>query len=107
MTHVLSLLQARVYFTIRKFGVASPTRIGCHLQFDYEVAAPSVTRPLKGLIKMGLIRRIEINKRVVRYECAHETPPPFKIESSVGEALMMKELQDDYAAGQRSAPGSL
>lgn len=75
---VLSQLQARVYFVVQKYGPLGPSQIGHRLEFQYDVASASVTRPLKFLVKEGLLTRMSVNKRVVKYACVGD-PPPFQI----------------------------
>lgn len=64
----LSELQAKVYGVLQIHGPLSPSQIGSHLDFDYETASPRVTRPIRFLVSNGYVRRIETNKRVVKYE---------------------------------------
>lgn len=72
----LSDLHARVYFVVKKYGPIGPTQIGHHLEFAYEQASASVTRPLRALMKHGLIERVNKNQRVVHYRAIHEITPP-------------------------------
>lgn len=74
----LSRLQAQVYFTAKRHGPLTPKHIGLHCGFRIEEASAKVTRPLRKLIKLGLIEEFERkNKRVVQYAAIHVVDPPF------------------------------
>lgn len=75
----LSESQARVYFTIKKHGPIGPTKIGNFLEYDYDVASQTVTRPLRTLVRHGLVVADRLNKRVVKYSVVHEIDPPFLV----------------------------
>ena len=81
----LSQLQARVYFVIAKHGPIGPTNIGHHLEFAYEHASSSVTRPIRHLVKKGLIVKQSQNKRRVTYTTVHDTVPPLILTERVAD----------------------
>ena len=81
----LSAFQARVYFAVKRHGPINPTKLGHHLGFEYDVASPSVSRPLKTLLKCGLITKTSQNKRVVNYHVVDSQTPPLIIEGAVEE----------------------
>lgn len=90
----MTLLQARVYFAIRDLGPIGPTQIGHHLDRRYEVAAAHVSRPIKRLIELGLIERIETNKRVVRFRILGNTPP-FHIRADETDPVYIRLKQHE------------
>jgi len=75
----LSLLQARVFHVVRQNGPIGPKQIGLHLDFSYETASGQVTRPLKTLVARGLLEKIVVNQRVVKYKLASENVPVMHI----------------------------
>ena len=75
MAKTLSTFQARVYFVIQKFGPIGPSQIGSRLEFQYDRASASVTRPLKHLVKEGLVQQHVVNKRLVTYSAVGDAPP--------------------------------
>jgi DNA-binding MarR family transcriptional regulator len=83
----LSILQARVYFCIKRNGPIGPSKIGRMLKFDYEVASQNVTRPIRYLVRAGLVKRILINQRVVKYSATNDVDPPFEIFGATAEEL--------------------
>jgi DNA-binding MarR family transcriptional regulator len=85
MTLSISLKQARVYFVVKALGPIGPTKIGNELGYRYDIGATITNRQLKRLCELGLIRRREINKRIVFYEVAGPTPP-FHVRSEDLEA---------------------
>lgn len=81
----LSVLQARVYFCIRRFGPIGPTKLGHRLNYEYDVASQNVTRPIRYLMKEGLVSQQKINERVVTYTAKHMVDPPFEIVGAMHE----------------------
>lgn len=65
-------LTTKVFMAVREFGPITPTTLGLHLRFKPETACPSMTRPLKTLVKAGLIERIKVNDRVVKYAAIYD-----------------------------------
>lgn len=84
-TYEVSQLQARVYFVVAQHGPIGPTKIGHHLEFSYNQASGSVMRPLRTLVKKGLIKKEAKNKRVVTYSTNHEVPPPLILRGELDE----------------------
>jgi hypothetical protein len=103
----LSQFQARVYFVIKKFGPMGPSQIGHRLEFQYDVASASVSRPLRFLVKEGLVQKLAVNQRVVQYAVIGD-PPPFRIlNDGMDPDSMNQELPNGHPASQGRAAALL
>lgn len=101
---VLSLTQAKVYFIIWKAGGCTVTQIAASVDDRDAKPTSSVARPLKSLMKYGLIEREAKNARVVTYRTIHETPPPFAI---MGEEETPYEYFNEDIGHQGGVEGAL
>lgn len=94
MTISISLHQARVYFVVKSKGPIGPSKIGHALDRKYESASTSVTRPLKRLVALGLVRRVAKNQRVVKFAAISE-PPPFEIVADENDPHYVRLRNDE------------
>lgn len=69
-----------------------PSEIGNRVGFEHHMASASVARQLKYLVEKGLVLKIEINKRVVLYECVQPQPPFRLMSKPEEEAAMLEEF---------------
>lgn len=75
----MSRTEARVYFTIKKYGALSPTQIGSYLGFEYEKASQMVARPLNRLVQRQVLCCERINQRKVLYAVIDSVVPPIEL----------------------------
>jgi predicted transcriptional regulator len=92
----LSEFHAKVFFMVRRVGPVTPTRLGLHFQFELDAASGHMRRPLKKLVELGLVERVAVNKRVVRYKSAHDIVPPMVIKNDP-EGLIYEKLKHEDA----------
>ncbi|QIV65830.1 hypothetical protein Cp1R7AA1_176 [Mesorhizobium phage Cp1R7A-A1] len=91
---VLNNLDARILYHLRDKGPLSPTLIGHVFGFDYDDASAHVTKPLRRLLALGLIRKESKNKRIVEYRCIKVLPPMVIAPSNEKVAIPKSLIKD-------------
>ncbi|RUW57120.1 hypothetical protein [Mesorhizobium sp. M8A.F.Ca.ET.021.01.1.1] len=92
---VLNNFDARVVTHLQKNGPLTPTQIGCDFKFKNDPAS-HVTKPIRRLLALGLIRKESTNKRLVQYRCIKVLPPLIIAEDPKEKVYIKKtEIADD------------
>ena len=91
---VLNRTDARVLFHLRDNGPESPSQIGLALDFNKDHPAAHVTRPLRRLLALNLIRKETKNKRVVEYRCIKLLPPLVLTDDMDKIAIPKSQIRD-------------
>jgi hypothetical protein len=93
---VLNRNDAKILFFLRDKGVQTPSNLGILMKFKIEDAAAHMTKPLRRLVDMGLIRKEAKNKRVVQYRCIKLLPPMVITDDSPEKIEIRKaDIHDD------------